>query len=485
MSISGSLRTGTSLRGRLALSSLVGATGSALVALSTDVPRSPYGPNAAGLWPLAGNRVAPGWEGPTVPWWASVANSGPGAGDNHLVPALAAVTGVLLLGLAWVVLLRALRAGGPVSIRRLWLPVLAWTAPLFLAAPFASQDVWLYGAQGKAALLGFAAKAPNVVGHSVWLAGVDPKWAARPSGYGPGALGLSALFVELAHGRPWVAAECWRMAVVLSLIVCAWSVAKSAAARGHRPDVAVVAGVANPGILVVLVASIHNDVLMLALVAAGIALTVDGRPWWGIALCALAVTVKAPAALALLAIAWWAWHDSWRLRIARFATGGALAVLLLFLMGVPIGGGFGWVRATSISLSVSAFSLSGGLVGVRSNGAADVVQVFGILLAVALVMSVRDRIHWIGRLAFGFGALAFLSVTPQPWYLPWVAVVLVFEGVHRHRQIVGIGVLAVVMAWSELPLGTLAWFVGLVELVWIGFSSEREWRRERSPALTG
>lgn len=467
------------------LPALVGAAGSMLIALVSDLPRSSYGPQAAGVWPLAAKGRVPGWEGPPVPWWATVANRGPGVDRGHVLPAVLAVVGVALLVLGWVMLLRALRSAEPVTVGRLWLPLLAWTAPLFLAAPFASQDVWIYGAQGKVALTGLVASTPtSVLGHSIWLAGVDPKWATRPSIYGPGALGISALFVQIGHGHPWVAAECWRLAIALSLLACAWGVHRIVSPRGGRSDLAVVAGVANPGVLIVLVASVHNDALMLALVVVGVALAVADRPWWGMALCAAATTIKAPAVLGILAIAWWAWGDAYWRRAGRALAGVALAVLLLVLIGIPVGGGFAWVHSASAGLLTSSFSISGGLLGVTSAGVSDAVQVVGVLVAVVLAVRPRDRAHWVGGLSVSFGAAAFLAVNPQPWYLPWIVVLFCCEGAEGQRQGAGIGILVAMMAWSEMPFGTLVWFVGLVALVWVLVWSEREWSSRPAPVLT-
>ena len=45
--------------------------------------------------------------------------------------------------------------------RRLWWVAAAWVAPLLLAAPFASQDVWVYVAQGKLVASGFGSDQPG------------------------------------------------------------------------------------------------------------------------------------------------------------------------------------------------------------------------------------------------------------------------------------------------------------------------------------
>ena len=50
---------------------MVGAAGSALLALASDLPASPFGPHAGGVWPFADSGAARTWEGPSVPAWAA------------------------------------------------------------------------------------------------------------------------------------------------------------------------------------------------------------------------------------------------------------------------------------------------------------------------------------------------------------------------------------------------------------------------------
>jgi alpha-1,6-mannosyltransferase len=323
-------------RSPFVLPALAGAVGAGLLALAGDLPGSPYGPHAGGLWPLAATGSAPGWEGPQVPSWADVADQGPGVGPGRLLVTLAVIAGVGLLGLAWITLWRRARAEPHRGWRHLWWVVGAWTAPLLFAAPLASQDVWLSGAQGKMVLGGFGGYRPaSLLGHSVWTLAVDPKWAARPSFYGPGSLDLSALFVKISGGRPWVAAECWRITAILGLVLCAWGVGRIVSRRGGDATPATLAAAANPAMLIVLVAGIHNDALMLGLIVAGTALAVSQSRAGGMVLCALGVAVKPNALLAAGALAWWAWGTRWRQR-----TRGALAAATA-VVGVLVVTGFG------------------------------------------------------------------------------------------------------------------------------------------------
>src|SRR6202012_3798474 len=129
---------------RLAVLAALGAAGSGFLALASDLPASPYGPRASGVWPLSGSARPPGWEGPAEPTWGGPANFGPGVAHVHLLVPTAAVLGLALLATGWLLAWRLVRSDPTLGWRSLWWVVAAWTAPLLLAAPFASQDVWVY-----------------------------------------------------------------------------------------------------------------------------------------------------------------------------------------------------------------------------------------------------------------------------------------------------------------------------------------------------
>jgi hypothetical protein len=442
---------------------MLGAVASALLALASDLPASPFGPHAGGLWPFAASGPAPSWEGPAVPLWMGPANSGPGVTAPHLLVLAAALIGALLLAIAWLGLWRAVRADRALVFTDLWWVVAAWTAPLLFAAPFASQDVWVYAAQGKVVASGLSSASPlHLLGHSVWLSGVDPKYLTGPSIYGPGAVDLSAGFARVSGGHPWIAVECWRLAVIASLALCAWGVARIAAARGANPIEAVVAGVVNPAVLIIFIAGIHNDAVMISLVVAGIALAMTNRPWWALAMAALAVTVKAPAALAVLAIAWWCWQGSWNRRALAMVAALAVTVGLLVLTGTGSGGGFTWLKSASLGTVASSFSILPA--GISSSARANTVQLMGILAAVILVLCVSRGRTWVGSLAMGLAVMGLCAANPQPWYLLWalpvMACTLEDGGVQRAATLV----LCAMTAWSVLPFGVLVWFAGIVTL---------------------
>ena len=159
------------------------------------------------------------------------------------------------------------------------------------------------------------------------------RYLTGPSIYGPGAVDLSGLFAWASGGHPWIAVEEWRLAVIASLVLSAWGVARAADSRGINPAEAVIAGVVNPAVLIVFVAGIHNDAVMIGPVAAGVALALTHRPWWALCLAARG-HVKAPAALAvsscLVVLA-----GAWRRRATYLAGGLALSVVTLVFAGWP------------------------------------------------------------------------------------------------------------------------------------------------------
>ncbi len=305
--------------------------------------RSPCGA-ACGRSPSRGGRRD--GRGPRVPTWARVADQAPGVAPGHLLATLVVVAGVLLLGLAWGLLWRrhpGLSAPRPAPALAGWLA--AWVAPLLLAAPFASQDVWTYGAEGKMVLDGFGGYRPaSLLGHSVWTLGVDAQWAARPSLYGPGALDLSALFVKISGGRPWVAAECWRLTAVIGLLLCAWGVRRIVSLRGGNATTADLARGQPGGARSSSWAGSTTTPSCSGSTVAGMAVAMSGAPLCGILLCALGVAVKPNALLAVGALAWWAFGKP----VAPADQGGlaatAAVVAVLVVCGLGVGRGIRMVR---------------------------------------------------------------------------------------------------------------------------------------------
>jgi alpha-1,6-mannosyltransferase len=454
---------------RWGLPALLGVLGSALLAIGSDLPGSPFGPHAGGLWPFAATGAAPSWEGPALPAWAMVANQGPGVTPGRLLPTAAVIVGLGLLVAAWLSMWRRSRRQGTWRLRHLASVVGAWTVPLLFAAPLATQDVWAYGAEGRLVLAGHGGYRPaSALGHSLWTQGVDIKWIAHPSPYGPGALDLSALFVRISGGHPWVAAEWWRVTAIVGLTLCLWGTGRLASHHGGNGVGAAMAAI-NPLVVVILVGGIHNDGLMLGLAVAAVALSIAARQWEGALLCAAAVAVKPNALLALGALAWWTWGRNRTDRLRAVVVTGVALVGVLVVSGLAVGGGFAWLSTGLVSGGIAGpWSIGAELTGSSTGWFVESVAVGGCVGAVALVLWSRARLGWMVGLGWGFAALAVSSPRPEPWYLTWAVVFLACGGLERRTGRLGIVVLTAMIAGSLLPLGVMWWFEGLIVLVALG-----------------
>jgi hypothetical protein len=227
-------------------------------------------------------------------------------------------------------------------------------------------------------------------------------------------------------------------------------------------------------VLIIFVAGIHNDAVMIALVVAGIALAVTKRPRWALGVAALAVTVKAPAALAVLAIAWWCWKGAWHRRAMAMVAALTLTVGELVVTGFGSGGGFTWLRSASLGTVASSFSVLR-LAGTTSSGPVNLVQLAGILTAVVLVLSVPRGRSWVGALAVGLAVMGLCAANPQPWYLLWALPIVACTLGNGGLQRAAILVLCAMTAWSELPFGVLVWFAGIIALAVMWLHWRRSW----------
>jgi hypothetical protein len=187
------------------------------------------------------------------------------------------------------------------------------------------------------------------------------------------------------------------------------------------------------------------------------------------------VTVKAPAALAVVAIGWWSWNGPWPRRAVALVAGLALTVGVLVVTGFGSGGGFAWLRPASLGTVASSFSVLR-LAGTTSSGPVNLVQLMGILAAVAIVLVVLRRRSWIGALAVGLAVMALFAANPQPWYLLWALPVVACTLGNGDVQRSAILVLCAMTAWSELPLGVLVWFAGIIVLAVIWMRWSRSWK---------
>jgi alpha-1,6-mannosyltransferase len=115
--------------------------------------------------------------------------------------------GVGLLVLAWLALGHLVLDETITGMtRRVWWAGAAMAAPLLVAAPVTSQDVWAYLGQANVAAHGLD---PYSVGpasvQGPYADGVATAWLHSPSPYGPLWLWICRLVVAVSHPHPWAA----------------------------------------------------------------------------------------------------------------------------------------------------------------------------------------------------------------------------------------------------------------------------------------
>jgi alpha-1,6-mannosyltransferase len=408
---------------------------------------------------------------PHSPWWYTPAVPG-----GHGAAVALVYVGVALLAAAWLGLGR--HAPGDETG---WLVVIAaaWLLPLALGPALFSRDVYSYIAQGTVLHMGanpYHTPPDSLAagGHGHVLAAVSSFWRHTTAPYGPLFLGVMSAIVTVTGSHLTAGVLATRAVELAAVLLLAGSVPKSARALGADPGRAVWLAVLNPLLALELVAAAHNDVLMIALLAAGVTAALRGRPLLGIAICALAATFKLPAlaAAVFIAVAWAREEPTVRARARFLATSALAAAAVLVVVSVVTGVGFTWLSSTLFSTPAKvrlAITPSTGVgytvaallhdVGVAVNSR-SVESAFGavtlaLTAGLGLILLYRVRV---GRLALYVGILLLAAAgggpAAWPWYFTWGLVLLAAcPGPQRSLALVGGSVLAVFLI---KPSGILA-----------------------------
>ncbi|MGN9912936.1 polyprenol phosphomannose-dependent alpha 1,6 mannosyltransferase MptB [Phytohabitans sp. LJ34] len=379
-----------------------------------------------------------------------------------------AYAGLVLLIAAWWRLGHVVRAADDKpSPRQLMITLAIWSAPLLLAPPLFSRDVYSYLAQG--AMVGSGLDVyehgPAYYGGPV-AAEVPAIWQHTPTPYGPFFL-LVATGVTAAAGAHLAAGVLgMRLVAVLGVVLLTAALPGLARSCGVDPAAALWLGALNPLVLAHLVAGAHNDAIMVGLLVAGLAASVARHPAAGAALVALAALVKAPAAVALLFVASiWAEQSTGRWRRARtMLYAAAVAAATTVVVTAVAGTGYGWVRALDTPVSTgnwSPMSVLGRLTGAILGTAHAVPMWRWIGLAAAMAVGVvlwlrRTHIGPVYAVGLGLSAIVLFGPALRPWYLLWGLVPLAAaatDGRVRRVAAVSCAALAVVVLPSGFAFG--------------------------------
>jgi alpha-1,6-mannosyltransferase len=274
---------------------------------------------------------------------------------------------------------------------------------------------------------------------------VDARWQQTTTPYGPGFLLITKGVVALTGEHVILGVLVQRLVELLGVAMIVWAVPRLARRCGMDPVAALWMAVLNPLVLFHLIAGGHNEALMLGAMLAGLVLAVDRHLLPGVALIALAVSIKATAAMALPFLVillarrrGGRWRDLIRIGLIVAVIAGLTFLLITWLAGT----GFGWVSALNTPGSVRSFlsvstslGVGAGFIGLllglgdHTNAAIDVMQPLGTV-AGALISLVIMWQCWKGRmpailgLGIALGAFVLLGPVIQPWYLLWAVLPL-------------------------------------------------------------
>ncbi len=438
---------------RLGLLGAAGAAGSCCVLFGVLRPGSPFVAAGASAW---------FWTSPGVA-------AGHPEGSGQFLGIMLVYLGIALLLGAWFEAIRAARTGSAAQLGRLRLVLLAWAAPILLAPPLFSLDVYSYAAQGQLVSKGLDPylHGPSVLGGGTFLTLVDPLWRHATAPYGPVWERLSGWVVQLSGHRVLWAVVGFRLVAVLGLTLVAWGIPALARAAGRDEAVAFTVAVLNPLVLLVLLGGSHNDALMLGLLVLACVLAARGHALAGLACCALAAEVKAPALIAAVVIGWgwWGAGQGLRRRLGRTLLAVALTVAVMAALGAIVNLSWRWVGAVfgagtvvswldPVTAAGLAAARAAHALGYHGGPGAFVAGSRAIGLGLAAVISVLllirpRRLEPVQALGWSLFAFVLLGPVVWPWYEAWAFVFLAVVAEGWTLRLVGL--LSAVACFATVP----------------------------------
>jgi len=427
-----------------------------------------------------------------VGWWYHPAFPGSRIAGVHVVWA-----GMAALSIAWLGLWR-----DPPGRRAAIAIAAAWLLPLALAPPLFSRDVYSYIAQGTILHLGHNPyhQAPVVLiglHRRHVLDAVSPFWRHTTAPYGPLFLELISLVVAITGQHLIGGVLLIRVLDLIGLALVAIFVPRIARALGTDRGAAVWIAAACPLVTLTLISAGHNDALMIGLLAAGVSLALRGNPLAGVAVCALAATIKVPALVGALfiAVAWARAEPDRSARMRFLAACAAIVLIVLGIVTVASGVGLGWLStslfstpakvrlaitpATGVGYSVAKLL---GLVSIHV-GARGLESAFGVvatIVSAAIGLWLLSRVR-VSRLLAPLGACLLIAAAggpaAWPWYFSWGLVLIAACAIPQRSLALALAL--VVSAFLVKPSGTLALPLGSAPAVLVVYLLIGAWAWHR------
>lgn len=348
---------------------------------------------------------------------------------------------LLTLALMFASYVAVVRAARRLSAGLVLTCIAALYALVLLAPPLISTDVFSYQAYARMGAL-YGAN-PYLSGpHAIALDSIYPfigaKWVNIPSVYGPLFTMLSYVLAPLSIAASILAYKALAVLGSLATVALVWNAARL---RGVDPIRAVALVGLNPLIVIYGVGGGHNDLLMLALMMAGVVLLLQHRERPAAASFMIATSVKLTAGLLLpFALAGTGRPLSRGRRRDILLGAGVLGAIIAAAAFATFGSGLVRLIAT-VHQSQSEgdwHSLPGFITTKLGLGAVG--SVTGYVLAAVLVGVTCWLVRrvWLGQLDWivgaGWATFAMLACAGSlmPWYVAWL---LPLAAIGRDRRL--------------------------------------------------
>jgi alpha-1,6-mannosyltransferase len=268
--------------------------------------------------------------------------------------------GVALMLIAWLWLGRRVLVGDA-SEHTLVATTGFWLAPLLLSVPVFSRDTYSYLAQGALLRDGLDPYAVGPIENpNPLLDNVSPIWTITTAPYGPAFIMIARLVTTLVGNHVIAGTMLLRLCMLPGLALLIWATPRLARHLSADVPIALWICVLNPLVIIHLMGGVHNEMLMVGLMTAGIALTFERHHVAGITLVAVAAAVKATAGIALPFLVWvWMRHIRERRGyrpLPAFAAAGGASVLIFIAVFAVLSGvagvGLGWLTALAGSVKI-------------------------------------------------------------------------------------------------------------------------------------
>jgi alpha-1,6-mannosyltransferase len=361
--------------------------------------------------------------------------------------------GVTLMLSAWLWLGRRALAGAADQFTMV-ASAAFWLAPLLLSVPLFSRDTYSYLAQGALLRDGLDPYAVGPIDNpNALLDNVSPIWTITTAPYGPAFIMIGRLVTMLVGNHVIVGTMLLRLCMLPGLALLIWATPRIARHVGANVPIALWICVLNPLVIIHLMGGVHNEMLMVGLMAAGIALTFDRRHLAGIAVIAVGTAVKATAGLALPFMVW-VWMRHLRDRrgyhpLQAFSVAAGASVLIFIAVFAVLSGvagvGLGWLPALAgsvkiinwLSIPTATANLGHALFSVNFYGALQVTRAVGIvIIAIALPLLWwrfrHDDRQALAGIAWVMLVVVLFAPAALPWYYSWPLAVIAPLAQSRH-----------------------------------------------------